>query len=190
MRVLLACEESGECRNAFTALGHDAWSCDLLPSAQAGNHFQLDIETVLYADWDLVIAFPPCTHLCSSGAKWFADKRKNGEQRQAIKFFLTFTKLNCPWAIENPVGIMSTVYRKPNQIIQPWFFGHSETKATCLWLNKLPLLKPTNVTSETEKRIDRIHKMPPSPKRSKLRSRTYHGIAQAMATQWGGLRTP
>lgn len=190
MRVLLACEESGECREAFAALGHDAWSCDLLPSSKPGNHFQLDVRTVLHANWDLVIAFPPCTDLCASGAKWFADKRASGVQQRSIEFFLEFTKLTCPWAIENPVGVMSKYYRKPDQIIQPWFFGHSETKATCLWLNKLPLLKPTDVTIECEEKKDRIHKMPPSPERSKLRSKTYNGIAKAMAEQWSGLRTP
>jgi hypothetical protein len=134
----------------------------------------------MYADWDMVIAFPPCTHLCVSGARWFKDKKK--EQYAGIKFFLSFTKLKCRWAIENPIGVMSTNYRKPDQIVQPWQFGHGETKATCFWLNGLPKLVPTRIVSG---RTDRIHRLPPSENRHILRSKTYKGIAEAMAKQWG-----
>lgn len=129
----------------------------------------------------MCIAFPPCTHIASSGARWFKQKREDGRQQKAIEFFLAFTELTCPWAIENPIGIMSTKYRKPDQIIQPWQFGHGETKATCLWLHKLPLLEPTNIVDGRE---PRIWKMSPSKDRSKLRSKTYLGIAKAMAEQW------
>lgn len=133
--------------------------------------------------WDIVIAFPPCTHLAVSGARWFEEKRKEGRQQAAIDFFVRFTRVRGKFAIENPVGIMSSLYRKPDQIIQPWQFGHGETKATCLWLKGLPLLKPTNIVSGREARI---HMMPPGPNRAKERSRTFQGIADAMAEQWGG----
>jgi hypothetical protein len=130
----------------------------------------------------MIIAFPPCTHLAVSGARWFEQKRKDGRQQQGIIFFMEFTKLKCRWAIENPIGIMSTYYRKPDQIIQPWQFGHGETKATCLWIHDLPLLKPTNIVPGREQKI---WKMPPSKERTKLRSKTFPGIAKAMASQWG-----
>lgn len=182
MKILFACEESAECRDRFAAQGHDAWSCDLLPSAKPGQHYQGDVRDLLSEHWDAVIAFPPCTDLCVSGARWFAAKRASGEQQRAIEFFMLFTKLGCPWGIENPVGIMSSLYRKPDQIIQPWQFGHGETKATCLWLNGLPPLKPTNIVTGRE---PRVHRMAPGPDRAKMRSRTYPGIAQAMAEQWG-----
>lgn len=185
MKILIACEQSGVVREAFKAKGHQAWSCDILPSDIPGNHFQCDIKNVLSLphNWDMVIAFPPCTDLCVSGARHFAEKRKDGRQARAIEFFMMFTNLPClRVAIENPIGIMSTIYKKPDQIIHPWQFGHGETKATCLWLKGLPILKPTNIV---EGREARIHKMPPSKDRSKLRSRTYQGIADAMAEQWG-----
>jgi len=183
MKVLVACETSGEVREAFRRLGHTAFSCDLLPAdTETEFHYQGDVREILYENWNLVIAHPPCTDLCVSGARWFAQKRADGSQARAIDFFKLFTTLRCKWAIENPVGIMSTLYRKPDQIIQPWQFGHGETKATCLWLNGLPKLVPTNVV---EGREHRIHNLPPSPDRWKIRSKTYHGIAIAMAEQWG-----
>ena len=186
--MLVACEFSGIVRDAFKANGHDAWSCDLLPSELDGQHLVGDIcELIKYANpdqtthWDLLIAFPPCTHLSVSGARWF--KQKQPEQSKAIQFFMDLANCTVPKiAIENPIGIMSTHYRKPDQIIQPWQFGHGETKATCLWLKNLPLLKPTNIV---EGRHARVHWEPPSPERWKNRSRTYQGIADAMAEQWG-----
>lgn len=181
-RILVACEESGAVRDAFAARGWDAWSCDLLSSATPGQHFQGDVTPMLSKQWDLVIAFPPCTDLCVSGARWFAEKRASGSQQAAVEFFMRFTRLTCPWAIENPVGIMSTLYRKPDQVIQPWQYGHGETKATCLWLNKIPRLTPTNIVAGRE---GRVWKMPPGPDRAKMRSRTFAGIASAMAAQWG-----
>ena len=186
LRILVACECSGAVRRAFRSLGHRAWSCDLLPAEDGSEfHFCGDVQEYLSVtwleEWDLVIAFPPCTDLCVSGARHFAAKRADGRQQAAIDFFMLFTRLTCPWAIENPVGIMSTHYRKPDQIIQPWQFGHGETKATCLWLNGLPKLVPTKVV---EGREARIHRMAPSPTRAADRSRTYPGIAAAMADQW------
>ena len=183
MRVLVACEFSGTVRDAFKARGHDAWSCDLLPSETPGPHIQGDVLDVLGEGWDMLLAFPPCTHLASSGARWFAGKRR--EQAEALGFVLTLLEAPIPKiALENPVGVISTAIRKPDQIIQPWQFGHGETKATCLWLKGLRLLEPTNVVDGREARV---HKMPPSPDRWKERSRTYEGIAAAMAAQWGGL---
>ena len=188
MRVLIACEFSGIVRDAFIKRGHDAWSCDLLPSERPGPHIQQDIFTEkgdwnLPTDFDLMIAFPPCTHLAVSGARWFATKQT--EQRKAIWFFMALNNCSIPKiCIENPIGIMSTNYRKPNQIIQPWQFGHGETKATCLWLKGLPLLQPTNIVKG---RHARVHREPPGPDRWKNRSRTYQGIADAMAEQWGNL---
>jgi len=186
MRILIACEYSGRVRDAFGALGHDAWSCDLLPSDSLGKHFQCDVRNLIsnnIARWDMIIAFPPCTDLCVSGAKWFAAKRASGQQQRAIDLFMAIANAPCERiAIENPIGIMSTQWRKPDQIIQPWQFGHGETKATCLWLKSLPLLKPTNIV---EGREQRIWKMAPSPTRAKDRSLTFQGIADAMAAQWG-----
>jgi len=170
-------------RRAFRALGHDAWSCDLLPAEDGdSHHYQDDVRTVLPRAWDLLIAHPPCTHLAVSGARWF--KEKQTEQKAALDFvrFLLSADIPCI-ALENPVSIISTAIRKPDQIIQPWQFGHGETKATCLWLKNLPKLVPTNIV---EGREPRIHKMPPGPDRWKERSRTFDGIAQAMAEQWGG----
>lgn len=200
MRVLVACEFSGIVRDAFLARGHCAFSADLLPCESTridpiglDRHFQGDIlhpggvfatiSRSLGDGWepDLIIAFPPCTHLAVSGARWFKDKR--AEQEKAVKFFMAM--VNAPArrvAVENPIGIMSTRYRKPDQIIQPWQFGHGEVKATCLWLKNLPPLRPTNIVDGREARV---HREPPSPDRWKKRSRTYQGIATAMAEQWG-----
>lgn len=183
MRILIACEESGVVREAFKAMGHDTWSCDLIPSRIPGQHFQGDVLEILSHRWDMMLAFPPCTHLCVSGARWFKEKQK--EQGEAIEFFTKLANCDIPRiAIENPIGIMSTKYRKPDQIIQPWMFGHGETKATCLWLKNLPKLVPTEIV---EGRDARIHKMAPGPNRSRDRSATYSGIAAAMAKQWGNL---
>lgn len=183
MRVLIACESSGVVRDAFIRGGHDAMSCDLLPTDAPGHHYQGDVRDVLHACWDLMIAHPPCTHLSVSGAKHFAEKRMDGRQQSAISFFMELVKADIPMiAVENPICIMSSLYRKPDQIIQPWQFGHGETKATCLWLKNLQLLTPTNIV---EGREARIHRMPPSPDRWKERSKTFHGIADAMAAQWG-----
>lgn len=185
MKVLVACEVSGKVRDAFTALGHDAWSCDLLPSDRTGQHIQGDVIGLLSQQWDMIVAFPPCTDLCVSGARWFAAKRASGQQQQAVALFMAIANAACERiAIENPIGIMSTHWRKPDQIIQPWQFGHGETKGTCLWLKNLPKLKPTNIV---EGREQRIWKMGPSPTRAKDRSETYQGIADAMAQQWGSL---
>ena len=188
MRILVACEESQAVTIAFRSLGHEAYSCDLI-DCSGGHpewHLKKDVIDILNEPWDMIIAFPPCTHLAVSGARWFKDKKE--EQRQAIEFFLALANAPCERiAIENPIGIMSTKYRKPDQIIQPWQFGHGETKATCLWLKNLPLLTPTNVV---EGREQRIWKMPPSENRSSLRSKTYEGIAKAMADQWNSLVDP
>jgi site-specific DNA-cytosine methylase len=182
MKILVACESSGTVRDAFRALGHDALSCDLLPADNGGPHYRGDVRDILGEGWDMILAFPPCTHLAVSGAKHFAKKRADGRQQEGIEFFMLFTRLDCPRvAIENPIGIMSSTYRKPDQIIHPWQFGHGETKATCLWLKGLPKLTPTNVV---DGRDARIHRMPPGPNRWKERSKTYQGIANAMADQW------
>ena len=199
-RVLIACEYSGIIRDAFIATGHDAHSCDLLPTERPhwthqepftsrthhpdrGYHWQCDVMTIIGEGWDLMIAHPPCTHLAVSGARWFKDKR--AEQEKALEF--VFNLMCAPInriCIENPISIISSRIRKPDQIIQPWMFGHGETKATCLWLKNLPTLAPTNIV---EGREARIHRMPPSPDRWKERSRTLPGIADAMADQWGKL---
>lgn len=180
MRVLVACEYSGIVRDAFAALGHDAWSCDILPTERPGNHIQDDVLHRLHDGWDLMIAHPPCTHLAVSGARWFNDKQQ--KQADALDFVRRLMDAPIPRiAIENPISIISSRIRKPDQIIQPWQFGHGETKATCLWLKNLPPLVPTNIV---EGREARIHKMPPGPDRWKERSRTFPGIATAMATQW------
>lgn len=185
MRVLIACEESQAVCIEFRKRGHEAFSCDLFPCSGGHPewHLQMDVcEAIESKEWDLVLAFPPCTHLAVSGAKHFEAKRKDGRQQEAIDFFMQFTKLSCPWAIENPIGIMSSLYRKPDQIIQPWQFGHGETKATCLWLNGLQRLMPTEIVQGREQRI---WKMAPGPDRAKNRSKTFPGIAKAMAEQWG-----
>lgn len=184
MKVLVACEESQTVCKAFRARGFEAYSCDILPCSGGKPewHIQGDALKVAYSEhWDLMVAHPPCTHLAVSGARWFKDKIK--EQSDAVEFFMEL--INAPIkkiAVENPVCIMSSKYRKPDQIIQPWQFGHGETKATCLWLKNLPKLEPTNIV---EGREARIHKMPPSKDRARLRSVTYQGIADAMAEQWG-----
>jgi hypothetical protein len=185
MRILISCEYSGIVRDAFKALGHEAMSCDLLPTDSPGNHYKGDVRDVLDYPWDLMIAHPPCTHLSVSGARHFTEKRVDGRQQSAVSFFMMLAKSDIPMiAIENPVCIMSSLYRKPDQIIHPWQYGHGETKSTCIWLKNLPALKPTNVV---DGRDDRIHKMSPGPDRGKECSKTYQGIADAMANQWGGL---
>lgn len=181
MRVLVACEFSGIVREAFRAKGHDAWSCDLLPTEIPGQHIQGDVLEIINDGWDLMIAHPPCTHLAVSGARWFKEKTK--EQEKALSFVRMLMEADVyQIAIENPISIISSRIRKPDQIIQPWQFGHGETKATCLWLKNLPPLKPTYIVDGRE---NRVHREPPGPDRWKNRSRTYRGIANAMADQWG-----
>lgn len=194
MKVLIACEFSGIVRDAFKERGHDAWSCDLLETETPGQHIKGNIMEVLYDlddYYDLMIAFPPCTHLAVSGAKWF--KHKQEEQDEAIKFVYNLLNADVEKiALENPIGIISSRIRKPDQIIQPWQFGHGETKATCLWLKNLPKLQHfaevdlfnTEIT-HVKGRVARVHKEPPGPNRWKNRSRTLTGIAKAMAEQWG-----
>jgi hypothetical protein len=195
VRVLIACESSGTVREAFRAKGHDAWSCDLLPADDGSEfHYTGDAIAVINAgEWDLIICHPPCTHLAVSGAAWFEAKRADGRQQEGIALFKSFvtacTDSGASWAIENPIGIMSSLYRQPDQIIQPWMFGHTEQKATCLWLSKLPLLYPTNDVYNAmmllpEKERMRLHYLPPGPDRWKIRSKTFEGIASAMAEQW------
>ena len=201
MNVLIACEESQAVCKAFREKGHRAFSCDII-ECSGGHpewHIQDDVLKVLNGDcvfflqdgsidqqigaWDLIIAHPPCTDIAVSGARWFKEKQKDGRQQKAIEFFMKFTKANCKKiCIENPVCIMSTIYRKPDQIIQPYMFGHGELKTTCLWLKGLQPLTPTEIV---EGREQRIWKMPPSKERSKERSKTFPGIARAMAEQWG-----
>ena len=193
LRVLVACEFSGTVRDAFRARGHDAWSCDLLPTeGDSAWHIQGDAMKVAYtvtpntwgtSPWDLMIAHPPCTHLAVSGSRWFKDKQQ--EQKDALQFVYALMHAPIPMiCVENPISIISSRIRKPDQIIQPWQFGHGETKATCLWLKNLPKLVPTNIV---EGREARIHKMAPGPDRWRERSRTYQGIADAMAEQWGAI---
>lgn len=183
MKVLIACEFSGTVREAFKLKGHDAWSCDLLATDIPGQHIQEDVLNILNDGWDLMIAHPPCTHLAVSGSRWF--KYKHREQQEALEFVRTLMAAPIEKiAIENPISIISSKIRKPDQIIHPWQFGHGETKATCLWLKGLPKLTPTSIV---EGREPRIHRMAPSPDRWKERSKTYSGIAQAMADQWGTL---
>lgn len=167
----------------FWGGGHEAMSCDILPTASPGPHYQGDVRDVLDYPWDLMIAHPPCTHLSVSGARHFQQKRMDGRQQTGVSFFMALAKADIPMiAIENPVCVIASLWRKPDQIIQPWQFGHGETKATCLWLKGLPKLMPTNVVDGRE---NRIHRMPPSADRGHLRSITYQGIAEAMAAQWG-----
>lgn len=198
MRVLVACEFSGKVREAFRYRGHDAISCDILPADDGGPHYQGDVSDLLCEDWDMVIAFPPCTHLAVSGAKHFAAKRADGRQQKGIDFFMQFANLDhVPLvAIENPIGIMSRVYRKPDQIIQPWQFGHEVTKSTCLWLKGLPKLNPTKIVSKGEfltfpsgKKMHKWYADKPfgGDARAKVRSETFFGIAEAMAMQWGNI---
>jgi hypothetical protein len=179
----VACEFSGVVRRAFRERGHEAWSCDLLRAEDGGPHIQGDALDALTYEWDLMIAHPPCTHLAVSGARWFAAKQR--EQAEALDFVVRLLEAPVPRiALENPIGIISSRIRRPDQIIQPWQFGHGEVKATCLWLKNLPKLEPTNIV---EGRTARVHREPPSPDRWKNRSRTLAGIAAAMAEQWGRL---
>lgn len=212
MNILVACEESQEVCKAFREKGHNAYSCDIIDCSGGRPewHIKRDVLEILEPKyhtgcpyekaihfttvtgkkeciykWDMIIAFPPCTDPAVSGARWFEEKRKDGRQAAAIDFFMKFANVDCERiAIENPIGIMSKQYRKPEQIIQPWQFGHGEQKATCLWLKNLPKLKPTNIVDGREQRVWR---MAPGPERAKERSKTFHGIALAMAEQWGGL---
>lgn len=187
MKILIACEFSGILRDAFRKRGHDAWSCDIIDTE--GNpkyHIKDDVLKHLLDGWDCMVGHPYCTHTAVSGARYFEEKRKDGRQQEAIDFFMALVNAPIPRiAIEHPISIMSRIYRKPDQIIQPWMFGHGETKATCLWLKNLPLLKPTNIVKGRE---GRVWKEPPSKDRWKNRSRTYMGIAEAMATQWGNIQ--
>ena len=191
MKVLIACEESQAVCIEFRKRGHEAYSCDILPCSGGHPdwHFKDDVMDLIYTyphnayKWDMMIAFPPCTDLAVSGARWFEEKRADGRQQQSIDFFMMM--ISAPIdkiAVENPIGIMSTEYRKPDQIIQPWQYGHGETKSTCLWLRNLPKLEPTDIV---EGREQRIWKMAPGPDRAKERSKTFPGIAKAMAEQWG-----
>jgi hypothetical protein len=196
MKVLIACEYSGRVRDAFTKLGHDAMSCDILETESPGKHYKGDVRDVLGGGWDMMVAHPPCTYLTVSANKWYKDQseRKSGTlvgqarrdaREEAIFFFMLLMTSNVSKiAIENPIGVLSSRYRKPDQVIQPWQFGHGETKATCLWLKNLPKLESTNVVDGREQRL---HLLPPSRDRAKIRSKTYQGIADAMAMQWGGL---
>ena len=196
MRVLVACEFSGTVRDAFIRNGHEAISCDLEPTDAPGPHYQGDVFDIIDDGFDLMIAHPPCTHLAISGARHFAKKREDGRQQQGIDFFMKLANSNIPrYAIENPVGIMSSFFRKPDQIIQPWQYGYNTTKATCLWLKGLPLLKPTNIvdkggvwTAKSGKRMSQwfyeSSRLPPK-EREKMRNKTFQGIADAMANQWG-----
>lgn len=192
MKVLVACEESGVVRDAFIANGHDAVSCDILPTSSPGPHYQGDVRDILYDDWDLMIAHPPCTHLAVSGARWFKNKQR--EQDEALEFVRTLLDAPIPKiALENPVSIISSRIRKPDQIVQPYMFGDPFTKTTCLWLKGLPHLVPTRIVEKGERHITKSGKslpawynLPPSEDRGKLRSKTFPGFARAMADQWGG----
>jgi len=196
MRVLVACEFSGRVRDAFIGRGHDAWSCDLLTTEVSGPHVQGEVELILEDNWDLMIAFPPCTYLCSSGLHW--NKRIPGRDKlthEAMLFIFTLIDAPIPRiALENPIGCISTNYRKPDQIIQPWQFGHPESKSTCLWLKGLPPLVPTNILPKptsgrwSNQTPSGQNKLGPSPTRAMERSRTYQGIADAMAEQWGNIK--
>ena len=187
LRVLVACEYSGRVRDAFRLRGHEAWSCDLLEcEADPRWHYQAPVEEVLHRGWDLMIAHPPCTHLAVSGSRHF--HRKQREQAEALDFVRLLMDAPIPrWCIENPVSVISSAIRPADQVIQPWQFGHGETKATCLWLHNLPRLKSTDVV---EGREPRIYMIPPGPTRWKERSRTFEGIAAAMGDQWGANKLP
>ena len=198
MKILVACEESQAVTIAFRELGHEAYSCDLYPCSGGHPewHLREDVLPLLKGDWDMVLGFPPCTHLAVSGAAWFEQKRKDGRQQQGVDFFMAFTELECPKVvIENPIGIMSTIYRKPDQIIHPYYFGDPFSKPTCLWIKGLPLLvhkkqdwvsKGEFVTSKNGKRGAKWNWwLPPGKDRAKIRSKTFPGIAKAMAKQWG-----
>lgn len=181
MKVLIGCEFSGRVRDAFSEMGHDAWSCDFRKSERPGKHIVGDVLVALRDHWDLLIAFPPCTHLCVSGAKHFEFKKE--EQEESLVFVAALMNSSVKRiAIENPVGVISTRIRKPDQIIEPYEFGHGEVKQTCLWLKNLPKLRSTD---EAHGRDPRVHRESPGPNREKNRSRTYTGVADAMARQWG-----
>ena len=184
MKVLIGCEFSGTVRSAFRNKGHDAWSCDLLPAEdQSEYHIQDDVLNIINDKWDMAVFHPPCTHLAVSGARWFRNKQK--EQQEALNFVQMLMDAPIPIiAVENPISIISTRIRKPDQIIQPWQFGHGETKATCLWLKNLPCLKPTKIV---EGRKPKCHHTPPSKDRWRIRSKTYQGIAEAMSEQWSNV---
>ncbi len=191
LRVLIGCESSGAVRDAFTALGHDAMSCDLLETEVPGQHYKGDLRDVIHANWDLAIFHPPCTHLSVSGAAWHEAKRLDGRQQSALSFVGELMKCDIEyWALENPVSVISSVFREADQTIQPHEYGHPEFKSTCFWLKNLPLLQPTNRLevpekgTETYKEWEVVHRMPPGEDRWKERSRTYSGIAAAMADQW------
>jgi len=194
-KVLIACEESQAVTKEMRALGVEAYSCDIKPCSGGFPewHIQGDVTPLLEQEWDMIIAFPPCTHLAVSGAAWFKQKRKDGRQQQGIDFFMLFANAKCQRiAIENPVGIISSIWRKPDQIIQPWMFGHPESKATCLWLKSLPkLIETCNVKSVFDtlpkNQQQRLHYLPPSKDRAAMRSKTFPGIAKAMAEQWVSL---
>lgn len=194
MKVLVACEYSGTVRDAFIAAGHEAMSCDLLPTDAPGPHYQGDVTDILGDGWDLMIAHPPCTHLAVSGSRHFAAKKADGRQQAAIDFFMTLANADIPRiCIENPVCIMSTVWMPPTQTIQPWMFGHPEQKATCLWLKALPVLIGTDDVFDQmimlpKSERERIHYMPPGPNRWKERSKTFTGLANAMANQWSNIK--
>lgn len=192
MKIMIACECSGIVREAFRKLGHDAWSCDTQPADDNSKfHYQQDVLPLLKEKWDMIIAFPPCTDLAVSGARYFEAKRKDGRQQKAIEFFMKFVNADCERiAIENPVGTMSTVYRKPDQIIQPWQFGEDASKKTCLWLKGLPLLVPTKIIVKDRyenQTASGQNRLAPSPDRAKIRSKTYQGIADAMAKRWSSI---
>ena len=185
MKILIACEYSGTVRDAFIKAGHDALSCDLLPTDVPGPHYQGDVFDIIDRGWDVMIAHPPCTHLAVSGARHFKAKQADGRQQQALDFVSRLLNADIRRiALENPISIISSKIRKPDQIIQPWQFGHGETKATCLWLKNLPSLVPTEVVDGREQRV---WKLPPTADRWKIRSKTFQGIADAMALQWGSL---
>lgn len=194
LKVLVACEYSGRVRDAFAKLGHFAMSCDLLPSDAPGLHYQGDVTDILDQGWDIMIAHPPCTHLAVSGAKHFAAKRESGVQQEALEFVRLLLNAPIPKiALENPVSIISSEIRKPDQIVQPYMFGHEATKTTCLWLKGLPHLTPTDMVDKGERHVTKSGKslpkwynLPPGPDRWKIRSATFQGIADAMAAQWGG----
>jgi hypothetical protein len=185
MKILIACEYSGTVRDAFIKAGHEAMSCDLLPTDVPGPHYQGDVFDIIDRGWDMMIAHPPCTHLAVSGARHFKEKQADGRQQQALDFVSRLLNADIRRiALENPISIISSKIRKPDQIIQPWQFGHGETKATCLWIKNLPSLVPTDVVDGREQRV---WKLPPTADRWKIRSKTYQGIADAMAAQWGSL---
>lgn len=197
MKVLIACEYSGVIREAFKAQGHDAWSCDILPTEIPGNHYQGDVREILDKDWDLMIAHPPCQYLSTSGNRWMKERPERQKHRdEALNFVRLLMDASIPMiAIENPISVISTQIRKPDQIIQPYMFGHNARKTTCLWLKNLPKLVPTNIVDSGEfhftksgRKLPKWYNLPPGPERSKIRSKTFEGIATAMADQWSKVK--